>query len=150
MSQTVFSQFCCLAEGNAGVFPPFLNWMLLHSLLCVHRQETPMNFVDPKEYNYPGLVRKNRYKTILPSEYLTVTKKPCCIQFTFSSTIQIMYVIVICLSCLFLFLLIILYCPLTDTHSRVILKSQGEDDFLTTYINANYLKVSENISSITA
>lgn len=28
-----------------------------------------MNFVDPKEYNYPGLVRKNRYKTILPSEY---------------------------------------------------------------------------------
>lgn len=34
------------------------------------------------------------------------------------------------------------YCPLPDTHSRVILKSQGEDDFLTTYINANYLKVS--------
>lgn len=30
-----------------------------------------MNFVDPKEYNYPGLVRKNRYKTILPSEYNT-------------------------------------------------------------------------------
>lgn len=29
-----------------------------------------MNFVDPKEYNIPGLVRKNRYKTILPSEYL--------------------------------------------------------------------------------
>lgn len=28
-----------------------------------------MNFVDPKEYNYPGLVRKNRYKTILPSKY---------------------------------------------------------------------------------
>uniref|UniRef100_A0A7N6AYV3 protein-tyrosine-phosphatase n=1 Tax=Anabas testudineus TaxID=64144 RepID=A0A7N6AYV3_ANATE len=55
--------------------------------------ETPMNFVDPKEYNYPGLVRKNRYKTILP-----------------------------------------------NTHSRVILKSLGEDDFLTTYINANYLK----------
>lgn len=55
--------------------------------------ETPMNFVDPKEYNYPGLVRKNRYKTILP-----------------------------------------------NTHSRVILKSQDEDDFLTTYINANYLK----------
>ncbi|KAM9854052.1 tyrosine-protein phosphatase non-receptor type 5 [Aulostomus maculatus] len=55
--------------------------------------ETPMNFVDPKEYNYPGLVRKNRYKTILP-----------------------------------------------NTHSRVILESQDEDDFLTTYINANYLK----------
>uniref|UniRef100_A0A3B5L0C5 protein-tyrosine-phosphatase n=1 Tax=Xiphophorus couchianus TaxID=32473 RepID=A0A3B5L0C5_9TELE len=52
-----------------------------------------MNFVDPKEYNYPGLVRKNRYKTILP-----------------------------------------------NTHSRVILKSQDEDDFLSTYINANYLK----------
>lgn len=29
-----------------------------------------MNFVDPKEYEIPGLVRKNRYKTILPSEYL--------------------------------------------------------------------------------
>ncbi|XP_019749870.1 tyrosine-protein phosphatase non-receptor type 5-like isoform X2 [Hippocampus comes] len=55
--------------------------------------ETPMNFVDPKEYNYPGLVRKNRYKTILP-----------------------------------------------NTHSRVILKSQEEDDFLTTYINGNYLR----------
>eukprot|EP00066_Takifugu_rubripes_P004222 XP_003967439.1 PREDICTED: tyrosine-protein phosphatase non-receptor type 5 [Takifugu rubripes] len=55
--------------------------------------ETPMNFVDPKEYNYPGLVRKNRYKTILP-----------------------------------------------NTHSRVILKSHDEEDFLSTYINANYLK----------
>ncbi|XP_017274346.1 tyrosine-protein phosphatase non-receptor type 5 [Kryptolebias marmoratus] len=55
--------------------------------------ETPMNFVDPKEYNYPGLVRKNRYKTILP-----------------------------------------------NPHSRVNLKSQDEDDFLSTYINANYLK----------
>ncbi|XP_029951429.1 tyrosine-protein phosphatase non-receptor type 5 [Salarias fasciatus] len=55
--------------------------------------ETPMNFVDPKEYNYPGLVRKNRYKTILP-----------------------------------------------NTHSRVILKSLDEEDFLTTYINGNYLK----------
>lgn len=29
-----------------------------------------MNFVDPKEYDIPGLVRKNRYRTILPSEYL--------------------------------------------------------------------------------
>lgn len=28
-----------------------------------------MNFVDPKEYDIPGLVWKNRYKTILPSEY---------------------------------------------------------------------------------
>ncbi|KAF6105747.1 protein tyrosine phosphatase non-receptor type 5 [Phyllostomus discolor] len=31
--------------------------------------EIPMNFVDPKEYDIPGLVRKNRYKTILPSKY---------------------------------------------------------------------------------
>ncbi|KAI4904287.1 hypothetical protein NFI96_025900 [Prochilodus magdalenae] len=54
--------------------------------------ETPMNFVDPKEYNIPGVVRKNRYKTILP-----------------------------------------------NTHSRVCLQST-EDDFLSTYINANYLK----------
>lgn len=28
-----------------------------------------MNFVDPKEYDIPGLVRKNRYKTILPSKH---------------------------------------------------------------------------------
>ncbi len=34
-----------------------------------------MNFVDPKEYNYPGLVRKNRYKTILPSEYSCSTSR---------------------------------------------------------------------------
>lgn len=34
-----------------------------------------MNFVDPKEYNYPGLVRKNRYKTILPSEYSRKKKR---------------------------------------------------------------------------
>lgn len=32
-------------------------------------------------------------------------------------------------------------CPPPDTHSRVILKSDDEEDFLTTYINANYLKV---------
>ena len=32
-----------------------------------------MNFVDPKEYSYPGLVRKNRYKTILPSEWLSLS-----------------------------------------------------------------------------
>ncbi|XP_030622110.1 tyrosine-protein phosphatase non-receptor type 5 [Chanos chanos] len=55
--------------------------------------ETPMNFVDPKEYNIPGVVRKNRYKTILP-----------------------------------------------NAHSRVCLKAADEDDFLSTYINANYLR----------
>ncbi|KAG7468397.1 hypothetical protein MATL_G00142540 [Megalops atlanticus] len=55
--------------------------------------ETPMNFVDPKEYNFPGVVRKNRYKTILP-----------------------------------------------NTHSRVCLKATDEDDFLSTYINANYMR----------
>jgi len=36
------------------------------------KQETPMNFVDPKEYTFPGVVRKNRYKTILPSAYNTL------------------------------------------------------------------------------
>ncbi|MCJ8747470.1 hypothetical protein PDJAM_G00153830 [Pangasius djambal] len=55
--------------------------------------EAPMNFVDPKEYNIPGVVRKNRYKTILP-----------------------------------------------NMHSRVCLQGTKEDDFLSTYINANYLK----------
>lgn len=37
--------------------------------------------------------------------------------------------------------MIISCCPSPDTHSRVILKSDDEEDFLTTYINANYLKV---------
>ncbi|XP_061078549.1 tyrosine-protein phosphatase non-receptor type 5-like [Conger conger] len=55
--------------------------------------ETPMNFVDPKEYSFPGVVRKNRYKTILP-----------------------------------------------NTHSRVCLKAADPDDFLSTYINANYIR----------
>lgn len=43
------------------------------NILCVgffFEQEIPMNFVDPKEYDIPGLVRKNRYKTILPSKFL--------------------------------------------------------------------------------
>ncbi|XP_078540184.1 tyrosine-protein phosphatase non-receptor type 5 isoform X1 [Lissotriton helveticus] len=34
--------------------------------------EIPMNFVDPKEYTIPGLVRKNRYKTILPNSHSRV------------------------------------------------------------------------------
>lgn len=60
------SLFGCYVEGNFWT-SPFLHFQL-PSLFCVHWQETPMNFVDPKEYNYPGLVRKNRYKTILPSK----------------------------------------------------------------------------------
>ncbi|XP_043938789.1 tyrosine-protein phosphatase non-receptor type 5 isoform X2 [Protopterus annectens] len=55
--------------------------------------EIPMNFVDPKEYDIPGLVRKNRYKTILP-----------------------------------------------NPHSRVCLTSTDEDDPLSSYINANYIR----------
>ncbi|NWS40346.1 PTN5 phosphatase, partial [Probosciger aterrimus] len=55
--------------------------------------EIPMNFVDPKEYDIPGLVRKNRYKTILP-----------------------------------------------NPHSRVCLTSAGQDDPLSSYINANYIR----------
>ncbi|XP_010613413.1 tyrosine-protein phosphatase non-receptor type 5 isoform X1 [Fukomys damarensis] len=34
--------------------------------------EIPMNFVDPKEYDIPGLVRKNRYRTILPNPHSRV------------------------------------------------------------------------------
>ncbi|XP_038620196.1 tyrosine-protein phosphatase non-receptor type 5 [Tachyglossus aculeatus] len=55
--------------------------------------EIPMNFVDPKEYDIPGLVRKNRYKTILP-----------------------------------------------NPHSRVCLTSRDQDDPLSSYINANYIR----------
>ncbi|XP_073206722.1 tyrosine-protein phosphatase non-receptor type 5 isoform X3 [Lepidochelys kempii] len=55
--------------------------------------EIPMNFVDPKEYDIPGLVRKNRYKTILP-----------------------------------------------NPHSRVCLTSTDQDDPLSSYINANYIR----------
>ncbi|KAG8438408.1 hypothetical protein GDO86_008910 [Hymenochirus boettgeri] len=56
--------------------------------------EVPMNFVDPKEYEILGLVRKNRYKTILP-----------------------------------------------NPHSRVCLTSPDqEEDPLSSYINANYIR----------
>uniref|UniRef100_A0A8C5SIU2 protein-tyrosine-phosphatase n=1 Tax=Laticauda laticaudata TaxID=8630 RepID=A0A8C5SIU2_LATLA len=55
--------------------------------------EIPMNFIDPKEYDIPGLVRKNRYKTILPNR-----------------------------------------------HSRVCLTSDDQDDPLSSYINANYIR----------
>uniref|UniRef100_H3AFE4 protein-tyrosine-phosphatase n=2 Tax=Latimeria chalumnae TaxID=7897 RepID=H3AFE4_LATCH len=55
--------------------------------------EIPMNFVDPKEYDIPGLVRKNRYKTILP-----------------------------------------------NPHSRVCLTSTDQEDPLSSYVNANYLR----------
>uniref|UniRef100_A0A8C9UYA3 protein-tyrosine-phosphatase n=1 Tax=Scleropages formosus TaxID=113540 RepID=A0A8C9UYA3_SCLFO len=55
--------------------------------------ETPMNFADPKEYDYPGVVRKNRYKTLVP-----------------------------------------------NPRSRVCLKATDRDDFLSTYINANYMR----------
>ncbi|KAM6927122.1 tyrosine-protein phosphatase non-receptor type 5-like [Lycodopsis pacificus] len=83
-----------LRQGTNTLTPAMLHTRAIDDQsLQAEFYETPMNFVDPKEYNYPGLVRKNRYKTILP-----------------------------------------------NTHSRVILKSQDEDDFLTTYINANYLK----------
>nr|XP_020469463.1 tyrosine-protein phosphatase non-receptor type 5-like [Monopterus albus]XP_020469464.1 tyrosine-protein phosphatase non-receptor type 5-like [Monopterus albus]XP_020469465.1 tyrosine-protein phosphatase non-receptor type 5-like [Monopterus albus] len=83
-----------LRQGTHVLTPTMLHTRAMDDQgLQAEFYETPMNFVDPKEYNYPGLVRKNRYKTILP-----------------------------------------------NTHSRVILKSQDEDDFLTTYINANYLK----------
>ncbi|XP_035251692.1 tyrosine-protein phosphatase non-receptor type 5-like [Anguilla anguilla] len=63
------------------------------SALQTEFYETPMNFVDPKEYSFPGVVRKNRYKTILP-----------------------------------------------NTHSRVCLETTDPDDFLSTYINANYIR----------
>ncbi|XP_023271226.1 tyrosine-protein phosphatase non-receptor type 5-like [Seriola lalandi dorsalis] len=88
-----------LRQGTHVLTPAMLHTRAMDDQsLQAEFYETPMNFVDPKEYNYPGLVRKNRYKTILP-----------------------------------------------NTHSRVILKSQDEDDFLTTYINANYLKQGNNL-----
>lgn len=83
-----------LREGTHVLTPAMLHSRAMDDqALQAEFYETPMNFVDPKEYNYPGLVRKNRYKTILP-----------------------------------------------NTHSRVILKTDDEEDFLSTYINANYLK----------
>lgn len=73
--QSLQSEFYVSAENSSApcMLPPLhppaprLPNVAL-SILCVPQQETPMNFVDPKEYNYPGLVRKNRYKTILPSK----------------------------------------------------------------------------------
>ncbi|XP_066855036.1 tyrosine-protein phosphatase non-receptor type 5 isoform X3 [Anser cygnoides] len=87
--------------------------------------EIPMNFVDPKEYDIPGLVRKNRYKTILPRYIRCAVTTP--------------------------------YCPLgvfmkqrhsfkaksnfkRDPHSRVCLTSADQDDPLSSYINANYIR----------
>ncbi|XP_035395854.1 tyrosine-protein phosphatase non-receptor type 5 isoform X3 [Cygnus atratus] len=87
--------------------------------------EIPMNFVDPKEYDIPGLVRKNRYKTILPRYIKCAVTTP--------------------------------YCPLAvfmkqrhsfkaksnfkrDPHSRVCLTSADQDDPLSSYINANYIR----------
>ncbi|CAB1418992.1 unnamed protein product [Pleuronectes platessa] len=82
-----------LRQGTHSLTPAMLHTRAMDDEnLQAEFYETPMNFVDPKEYNYPGLVRKNRYKTILP-----------------------------------------------NTHSRVKLNSLDEEDFLTTYINANYL-----------
>uniref|UniRef100_A0A3P8YMK4 protein-tyrosine-phosphatase n=1 Tax=Esox lucius TaxID=8010 RepID=A0A3P8YMK4_ESOLU len=83
-----------LREGTNCLTPAQLHTRAMdHQALQAEFYETPMNFVDPKEYNYPGLVRKNRYKTILPNR-----------------------------------------------HSRVVLQTADEDDFLSTYINANYLQ----------
>ncbi|KAM6960909.1 tyrosine-protein phosphatase non-receptor type 5 [Aplochiton taeniatus] len=83
-----------LREGTHTLTPAQLHTRAMDDQsLQAEFYETPMNFVDPKEYNYPGLVRKNRYKTILP-----------------------------------------------NTHSRVILKASDDEDFLSTYINGNYLK----------
>ncbi|KAM9531036.1 tyrosine-protein phosphatase non-receptor type 5-like isoform 2-T4 [Salvelinus alpinus] len=83
-----------LREGTNTLSPAQLHTRAMDDqVLQAEFYETPMNFVDPKEYNYPGLVRKNRYKTILP-----------------------------------------------NTHSRVILQTADEDEFLRTYINANYLQ----------
>ncbi|KAM9301850.1 tyrosine-protein phosphatase non-receptor type 5 [Gastrophryne carolinensis] len=59
--------------------------------------EIPMNFVDPKEYEILGLVRKNRYKTILPNPQTRV-----------------------CLTS-------------PDQEDQ-------EDEFLSSYINANYIR----------
>ncbi|KAL0967997.1 hypothetical protein UPYG_G00260790 [Umbra pygmaea] len=83
-----------LREGTHCLTPAQLHTLAMeHQALQAEFYETPMNFVDPKEYNYPGLVRKNRYKTILPNR-----------------------------------------------HSRVILQTEDEEDFLRSYINANYLQ----------
>ncbi|XP_041705672.1 tyrosine-protein phosphatase non-receptor type 5 [Coregonus clupeaformis] len=83
-----------LREGTNTLNPAQLHTRAMDDqALQAEFYETPMNFVDPKEYNYPGLVRKNRYKTILP-----------------------------------------------NTHSRVILQTADKDEFLSTYINANYLQ----------
>uniref|UniRef100_A0A8C3FQB5 protein-tyrosine-phosphatase n=1 Tax=Chrysemys picta bellii TaxID=8478 RepID=A0A8C3FQB5_CHRPI len=71
----------------------FLLSLVSLGLLLIGTLEIPMNFVDPKEYDIPGLVRKNRYKTILP-----------------------------------------------NPHSRVCLTSTDQDDPLSSYINANYIR----------
>ncbi|KAL2303535.1 hypothetical protein Nmel_008806, partial [Mimus melanotis] len=85
--------------------------------------EIPMNFVDPKEYDIPGLVRKNRYKTILPSKFLLFKSLGqgglfhVLEGFAFSFPECMKY-----------------------PHSRVCLTSADQDDPLSSYINANYIR----------
>ncbi|EHH23047.1 Tyrosine-protein phosphatase non-receptor type 5 [Macaca mulatta] len=80
--------------------------------------EIPMNFVDPKEYDIPGLVRKNRYKTILPSEYLLPQRDGGRLSFTWGPP----------------------HPEEEHPHSRVCLTSPDPDDPLSSYINANYIR----------
>ncbi|XP_044126929.1 tyrosine-protein phosphatase non-receptor type 5 [Bufo gargarizans] len=85
----------CLETASNVLTPEELHDKALDSFeLQKEFFEIPMNFVDPKEYEILGLVRKNRYKTILP-----------------------------------------------NPHSRVCLTSPDqEDDPLSSYINANYIR----------
>ncbi|KAM4554001.1 tyrosine-protein phosphatase non-receptor type 5-like isoform 1-T1 [Fundulus diaphanus] len=121
-----------LRQGTHVLTPAMLHTRAMDDQsLQAEFYETPMNFVDPKEYNYPGLVRKNRYKTILPRDsiYIGLNVKVPYLNTEMDNTVKT-----------FSAHRSLSPCPPTDTHSRVILKSQDEDDFLSTYINANYLK----------
>lgn len=47
---------------------------MLLKLVFPSFQEIPMNFIDPKELDIPNYGTKNRYRTILPSEYLLLLR----------------------------------------------------------------------------
>lgn len=61
MKNACFSKMCRTFHDNVFKRSSFLP------------QEIPMNFIDPKELDVPNCGTKNRYRTILPSEYLVLS-----------------------------------------------------------------------------
>lgn len=93
-------------------------------------QKIPPNFVNAAELDIPGHTMKDRYKTILPSQWLLCLSVRPSIHPSLLS----------CLSVNTIFTLVCFICCL-DPESRVILRSPEEEAGPDRYINANYIRV---------